>query len=132
VLSSAELHEPQEGYSIPVGSLTAGRTQASAALLLDGTVLVAGGQGAQQQALDSAEIYDPNTDAFIPLSARMTSARSGQVGLILPQNGKVLIVGGTSGSQLVSTAEVYDPVSHTFWEVGALEAARELFGTKSS
>jgi large repetitive protein len=129
VLHSAELYEPQDGYIIPVGSLTAARTLASAALLLDGTILVAGGQGADQQDLDSAELYDPNTDTFTPLSARMTSVRSGQVGLILPHNGKVLLVGGTSGSQLLSTAEVYDPILQTFWEVGSLEAARELFGT---
>ena len=66
-------------------------------------------------------------NTFTPLTVLMTTARSGHIGLTMQHNGKVLIVGGTSAGQPVATAEVYDPVLGRFWEVGSLNAARQLF-----
>src|SRR5439155_26382841 len=43
-------------------------------------------------------------------------------------NGKVLISGGTSGGQLVPSAEVYDPVTGAFRPVDWPGTARRLFG----
>jgi hypothetical protein len=105
------------------------RTQASAALLIDGTVLITGGQNASRQDLDTAEDYDPLTNSFGQVSARMLTTRSGHVGVVLPNNGRVLIAGGTSNGQVSAATEVYDPIVHAFSTVGALGAARRLFGT---
>src|SRR2546430_16895795 len=41
---------------------------------------------------------------------------------------KVLISGGTSGGQLVTSAEVYDPVTGAFQPVDSPGTARRLFG----
>src|SRR5207247_1490433 len=81
------------------------RPRPSAAFLRAGTVLVAGGQTTTSQDLDSAEVYDPAMNAFTRLTAPMGTARSGHLGVQLLHNGKVLISGGTSGGQLVPSAE---------------------------
>jgi len=47
VPNAAELYDPKDDTIAPAGSLSFARTQASAALLLDGTMLVAGGQDSQ-------------------------------------------------------------------------------------
>src|SRR5436309_2399446 len=115
------------GTVSPAAPLNVPRTLASAALLLDGTVLVAGGQTTSED-LDSAEVYDAATNTFAWLPAAMGTARSGHLGVQLLHNGKVLISGGTSGGQLVASAEVYDPVTGAFQPVDSPGTARRLFG----
>src|SRR5438309_6829822 len=127
-LDSAELYDPTAGTVSPAGPLSVPRTLASAALLLDGTVLVAGGQTTTSSDLDSAEVYDAATNTFAWLSAPMGTARSGHLGVQLLHNGKVLISGGPSGGQLVTSAEVYDPVTGAFQPVDSPGTARRLFG----
>src|SRR5216110_1009992 len=127
-LDSAELYDPTAGTVSPAGPLNVPRTLASAALLLDGTVLVAGGQTTTSEDLDSAEVYDAATNTFAWLPAAMGTARSGHLGVQLLHNGKVLISGGTSGGQLVASAEVYDPVTGAFQPVDSPGTARRLFG----
>src|SRR3989442_6978419 len=58
----------------------------------------------------------------------MGTTRSGHLGVQLLHNGKVLISGGTSGGQLVPSAEVYDPVTGEFQPVDSPGTARRLFG----
>src|SRR5207247_3126108 len=96
-LESAELYDPTAGTVSPAGPLNVPRQLASAALLLDSTVLVAGGQTTTGEDLDSAEVYAAATNAFALLAAPMGTARSGQPGVQLVHNGKVLISGGTTG-----------------------------------
>src|SRR5438034_941354 len=127
-LESAELYDPTAGTVSPAGPLNVPRTLASAALLLDGTVLVAGGQTTTSEDLDSAEIYDAATNTFAWLPAAMGTARSGHLGVQLLHNVKVLISGGTSGGQLVASAEVYDPVTGAFQPGDSPGTARRLFG----
>src|SRR5213594_4560903 len=127
-LNFAELYDPTAGTVSPAGPLNVPRTLASAALLLDGTVLVAGGQTTTSEDLDSAEVYDAATNTFAWLPAAMGTARSGHLGVQLLHNGKVLISGGTSGGQLVASAEVYDPVTSAFRPVNSPGTARRLFG----
>src|SRR5437870_9107534 len=58
----------------------------------------------------------------------MGTTRSGHLGVQVLHNGKVLISGGTSGGQLVTSAEVYDPVTGAFRPVDSPGTARRLFG----
>ncbi len=128
VLASVEVFNPADGTVAAAGALNVARTLASAARLLDGTVLVAGDQDGAAQDLNSAEIFDPAKNTFAPLSVQMSTARSGHLGLTLENNGKVLIAGGTSAGQLVTTVEVYDPVLGAFWQPASPSVARQLFG----
>src|SRR5439155_26075493 len=128
-LSSAEVYNPVDGTVVAAGSLTIPRTHASAAPLLDGKVLVAGGQNLQGQDLDSAELYDAVAQVFTPLPVSMSVPRSSHVGITLQDNGKVLFAGGTNAGKLVTTAEIYDPVTGTFRPVGTLITTRTKFAS---
>jgi hypothetical protein len=92
------------------GAMAAARTQHTATLLGDGTVLVAGGyQGA------TAEIYNPATGTFALAKGSLSAERFGHTATLLA-DGKVLIAGGTDflTNQPVVTAELYDPATGMF------------------
>ena len=93
VYSSAEIYDPATRKLSPTGSMTAPRAGAAAALLPDGRVFIAGGEGADQLPTASADIYDPQTGKFtattpLPVAqARVPAAE-------LP-DGRVLLVQGS-------------------------------------
>src|SRR5208283_2871585 len=84
----------------------------AAALLNNGTVLLAGGWGATGN-LAGAEVYDPVAGAFSPTGILNTS-RGGATATLLP-NGSVLVAGGSSGATdvFLASAELYQPVTFT-------------------
>jgi len=102
------------------------RASHTATLLPDGRVLIVGGfkkvRVYDQQYFNSAETYDPETKMFTP-AGTLHAGRCGHTATLL-QNGKVLIVGGTSEHPLAS-AELYDPGTATFTLVGSMAVTRE-------
>jgi len=102
------------------------RTRHTATLLLDGTVLLAGGDNSTT--VTTADIYDPSTDSFHATAGHMTTVRaSGHSAVGLP-NGKVLIAGGDyppTNQGFPGTAEVFDPVTGTFTATGVMNEFRE-------
>jgi len=93
------------------------RSDASATVLADGRVLVAGGEEAGLNTLASAEIYDPATDTWQPAGS-MAESRNRHTATLLP-NGKVLVIGGYRRSPTLTfsqRAELYDPTTNT-WSV---------------
>jgi N-acetylneuraminic acid mutarotase len=104
------------------GSMSATRSQATATLLQNGEVLVAGGNSTSNGVLASAEIYNPSTGTWAPTGS-MTTARYTQVATPL-QNGEVLVAGGEGdGGALLGTAEVYNPATGTWAATGPLASA---------
>jgi hypothetical protein len=95
------------------------RTNAVAAPLPDGKILIAGGEysDTSHHVLRSAEIFDPDTSTFTPLPAagntEMNTARSGAMAAPLP-DGRVLIAGGSDGSVRLVAAEIFNPADDTF------------------
>src|SRR4051794_15251520 len=80
----------------PVGDMTTPRSNATATLMADGTVLVAGGSLSTPTGgrnLQTAELFDPATSTFTPVAALMNKARIGHSAVRL-RDGRVLIVGG--------------------------------------
>ena len=77
------------------GSLNTARYQHTATLLPNGKVLVAGGLDISNNALASAELYDPASGTWTA-TGNLNTARYLHTATLLP-NGKVLVAGGLSG-----------------------------------
>lgn len=94
------------GTFVKLGDMRVVRGGHTATLLIDGTVLIAAGDG--------AEIYYPMTRKFIRTGS-MVKSRDGHTATLLP-NGKVLVTGGDADL----TAELYDPETHQFSLTGSM------------
>ncbi len=117
-LRSAELYDPASATWLPTGSLNTARDYATATLLPDGEVLVAGGDGTTYIPLASAELYNPATGVWTPTGS-MHNARFEHTATLLP-SGKVLVAGGDVGKD----AELYDPATGTWTLTGSMAASR--------
>jgi hypothetical protein len=93
----------------PTGSLSTARDSASATLLADGAVLIAGGEtGEDGTPLASSEVYDPTTGTFAPTGSLPVTATA-PAGVRLA-DGDVLLAGGAAADfTRLDAAEVYDP-----------------------
>ena len=99
----------------------------TATRLRDGTVLFAGGVGADSDpGLDAAFRFDPRTFQFTPLANAMQAGRVGHTASRLA-DGRVLLLGGsrrlTPGApgDLVTAAELYDPATDSFAPVPVVD-----------
>ena len=113
------------GHLSPALRMNAQRAAHTATLLSDGKVLIAGGfreEGTTEIAIASAEIYDPEMNAFT-WTGDMNEARSGHTATLLP-NGEVFISGGWGVSNRTSTAEIYDPQTGKFRDAAIMAAPR--------
>ncbi len=122
-----------EGAFAPVPqAMDTPRRRHSATALLDGRVLLAGGlpvRGAEVEATDRAELFDPATLAFQP-TGPMTAARTGHTATRLP-DGRVLEAGGRDSTCEIScptrfwaSAELFDPRTGTFTPTGSMAITR--------
>ena len=124
-LDSAELYDPALNTWSPAGRLTTARFYFTATLLPCGKVLVAGGFNYESfpRALDSAELYDPETNTWAP-AGNLNWARSSHT-MTLLTSGKVLVAGGYDyNSARLDSAELYDPMSNAWSTAGSLANAR--------
>jgi len=130
--SSAEIFNPSTGsFTLTTGSMTAPRAAHTATLLtsgpLAGQVLIAGGCcTSNNKALNTAELYNPSTQAF-RATGTLPVATMGQSATLLP-DGTVLLAGGTDArGSLTSLAEtdLYYPLAGVFQLSGRLNNARQ-------
>lgn len=102
-------------------TMKAARVVASAALLADGRVLVAGGIGGSiltPSDLSSSETFDPTTSAWTSRGS-MSLGRSGFPLLVLPGTNHVLAAGGATGAAsstptATDLVELFDPTTNLF------------------
>jgi hypothetical protein len=131
-LDLAERYDPAQDRFAPVGAMTARRTRHAATRLLDGRVLLCGGnatwtgeEATPQDTVASVEIFDPASGAFTGAGSLLGPRRDHQASLLA--DGTVLVTGGNPGSgPQLATAEIYDPVSGTSRPVAPpMAAARQ-------
>ena len=113
----------------PIGNFTLtaplakGRLQPTATALSSGKVLVSGGYDDQYVALASAELYDPATGVWSPVTP-MLQPHGDQSATLLP-DGSVLVAGGYDDSfNELSSAELYDPVAGSWSALPPMSSPR--------
>ena len=115
-LGDALLYDETTNTLTPTGSLVSARANHTSTLLLDGRVLITGGEIIDGSLLKSAEIYDPTTGMFTRLAHPMSIPRSKHTATLL-QDGTVLIVGGKQ-------ADIFDPATELFTTLPSLPLNR--------
>jgi hypothetical protein len=115
---------PGPGQCVLTGSLAEARSYALSGTLDDGRVLVAG--GGTLSGRTSAELYDPHTGIFSPTGSLSVGRWGTPNPLVRLRDGKFFIAGGNdvTCTNLLASAEVYDPASETWSLTGSMSAAR--------
>jgi hypothetical protein len=113
------------GTFVSAGSVTFGGWGQATASLRDGSVLVAGGYRSGFWN-DEAAVYDPDAGRFTA-TGRMSTQRGFATATGLP-DGRVLVAGGRCGGDRACVdpgiAELYDPSTGRFWQLGRLVTGR--------
>jgi hypothetical protein len=104
------------------GGMSTARSEHTATLLNDGTVLIAGGNN-NGIAVATSELYSPANAAFSP-SGELGTARFGHSATRLG-TGQVLVAGGYDSNGIaMASAEFYHPSTATFTTLGNMVSAR--------
>jgi hypothetical protein len=96
------------------GPMTEPRERHAAVRLPSGKVLVLGGLALSPSShtLATAELYDPDTNAFTATGSMSEGRFSPEVALLA--DGTVLVTGGKGDSDELASAEIYDPATGEF------------------
>jgi hypothetical protein len=103
------------------------RAGATATLLQNGMVLIAGGSSTSSSVRADAVLYNPTTDTFSTLASKMSTSREFATATLLG-NGQVLIAGGLDGpgdNPVTQTTDIFDPTTDTFTPGPNMTSARE-------
>lgn len=120
--ASAELYDPGSGGWSATGDMVVRRSQHTATLLSDGTVLAVGNSGDSGGAAARAEQYDPATGKWGEVGS-LHVGRTWHTATLLP-NGNVLVAGGYGTLGNLASCELYDPVTRVWSVTGNLGRPR--------
>lgn len=119
--NSVDLYDPAtNSFATSTPLMNEAREQATATLLANGKVLIAGGLGLSggtlNPILNDVDLYDPASNTFAPASSTplMNKARVEATATLL-NNANVLIAGGITGSIDTSIVDIYDPATNSFF-----------------
>jgi hypothetical protein len=124
-VSWAELYDPSTAAFTATGYATTNHTGPTATLMMNGKVLLAGGDWYDGDGGSFvAELYDPASGAF-SRTGNMTVGREQNTATLLP-DGSVLFAGGHLTIDLAASVEIYDPIKGTFTSTANMPTAHEL------
>jgi hypothetical protein len=106
-------------------SMSSPRVTQTAALLQDGTVLIAGGLDDTLTPLTSTDIYDPVSKTFTATAVVMDVARSQHTATALI-DGTVLETGGSTAATDAVQADLFDPTPGAFVPSGPMLEPRQF------
>jgi N-acetylneuraminic acid mutarotase len=133
-LAESEIYNPATGQWKAVGDMTIARSFFTTTMLSNGKVLAIGGRihtgpdYFDYKAIAWADIYDPATKKW-SATGTMSISREDHSAVLL-NNGKVLVIGGTTvdfNGVTVASAELYDPTTGTWATTGSMLQGRERF-----
>lgn len=127
-LIETDLFDPASESWSYAGEISTPRDYVAAALLSDGSVLIAGGDdgsGTETSILASAEVFDPATGQWSSAGS-MSQPRQGH-SLVPLENGMALVAGGDAGDDPFQSVEIYDPSSGAWSAAADMAEARERF-----
>ncbi len=114
------IYDPSTEALSEAGNLQFDRVNHKAVLLEDGRILIIGGAAGRGPFVQTAEIYDPQTNAFSPAGV---STIDPSAALLLP-SGEVFLIRSYNGDIVL-----YDPATHTFSNTGFSISPRRSFAT---
>jgi N-acetylneuraminic acid mutarotase len=133
-LNTTALFDPTTNIWAPAAAMLTERQQHTATVLLNGNVLVTGGNygsqyvGVSDNVFSSAELYDLSANNWRS-AGTMSSPRYQHTASLLA-NGMVLVAGGNnrvgtcSCTTFVASADLYNPANNSFTPTGSLLTAR--------
>jgi len=126
VTATAELYNPATGIWTYTGSLNTPRGNHTATLLLNGQVLIAGGDDTTTNYLKSCELYNPSNGTF-RATGSLNYARRFHTATLMP-DGSALVAGGYDGSYW-GVSETYNPTTEAWKTNGVLSPGRDLLAS---
>ena len=118
---SAEVYDPATDRWMAAGEMTEARVSHVAVPLLDGRVLMMGGGEGRLGNLASAEVFDPATSTFSPVSPMGTNHYLAT----RLADGRVLVTGGQNAQgEILRSAEIFDPTTGEFQPTGNMAVPR--------
>jgi hypothetical protein len=127
------LLDPLTGAQAVAAPLNEARMYHAAVTLPSGDVLVVGGRSDPKDlatSIATAELFHVAEGAWEVLPP-LTVARQAPAAILLP-TGKVLIAGGKTPSEVLDTAEIYDPVAKAFTAVPAVMGSKRFGASLAS
>jgi hypothetical protein len=123
IYASAEVYDPRTERFAFVGDMRIARHKHDAVLLQDGRVLIVGGSDERDDLglYDSAELFDPVTDAFSMVGSLRTPRYKMRGTSVVLADGRALVCCGAPN------AELFDPRSDRFVSVPGTFGAGPLF-----
>lgn len=123
-VAQVEVFDPARRSFQTVAHLGTARYGHVAALLPDGSVLIAGGWDGHARPVATAELFNPQTGKFGP-AASLSGPRAGHLATVL-RDGRVLLTGGVGErGEILASAEIYDPAKRRFSSAGSMRLGRE-------
>ena len=126
--ASIEMFDADTNRLGPFGSMLTPRKNPGATVLYDGTVLITGGIDAFGNYLATTEILDPVAGQSTPGPA-LATARASHQSLLLPNNGQVLLIGGSGSDGPLASTEVYAPWSGVLSATAGMHNARSAMAS---
>jgi WD40 repeat protein len=118
-LASAELYDPGTGTWTRTGRMTLPRFCHKATLLLNGKVLVTGGNAGEGRPT-VGDLYDPGHGTWTAIRKMVGPGLGDSDSATLLPDGRVLVAGGADGT----SAQLYDPGTGTWTRTGSMGTPR--------